>query len=123
MKKMFALSTLMLFFAAVCFAAVTTLDGQWIGTLRTDDGNEYPLSYTFKIDGEKLTGTVKGPNGDLQIMDGEIHGSEFSFTVNLMKMHLLHTGKFYVDSVSLNIESDDAKAHTTLTRGTVMASR
>jgi hypothetical protein len=123
MKKMFALSSLMLLCVAVCFAAVTSLNGQWTGTLKTDDGSQYPLNYTFKIDGTKLTGTVKGPHGDLQIMDGEIHGSEFSFTVNLMKMHLLHTGKFYPDSVSMNIECDDAKAHTVLKRATVMASR
>jgi len=123
MKKMFALSTLMLFCIAACFAAVTNLNGQWVGTLTTDDGTQYPLNYNFKIAGDKLTGTVKGPNGDLPLIDGEVHGSDFSFTVNLMKMHLLHTGKFYADSVSMNIESDDAKVHTVLTRSTVMASR
>ena len=123
MKKMFALSALMLLCVAVCFAAVTSLNGQWTGTLTTDDGTQYPLNYNFKVDGDKLTGTVKGPHGDLPLVDGEVHGSDFSFTVNLMKMHLLHTGKFYPDSVSLNIESDDSKIHTVLMRSNVMASR
>lgn len=122
MKKMFALSIMLLSFAAICFAAVNSFDGRWTGTLKTDDA-QYPLLYNFKIDGDKLTGTVRGPHGDLHLMDGEVHGTEFSFMVNLEKMHLLHTGKFYADSVSLDIECNDAKAHTVLTRVTEMASR
>ena len=122
MKKMFALSTILLCCVAICFAAVKSLDGEWTGTLKTDDA-QYPLLYHFKVDGEKLTGTVRGPHGDLPLMDGEVHGAEFSFMVNLEKMHLLHTGKFYPDSVSLDIECDDAKAHTVLTRAMDIAAR
>jgi len=117
MKKMFSLSLMLLCCIFVCFAATTSLNGPWYGTLKTDDGNEYPLTYNFKIDGDKLTGTAKGPHGDLPIVDGELHGTDFVFTVKLDKMELLHSGKFYPDSVSLNIECDDSKAHTVLMRG------
>jgi hypothetical protein len=122
MKKMFALSMMLLCFAAICFAAVKTLDGQWTGTLKTDDA-QYPLLYNFKVDGDKLTGTVRGPHGDLPLLDGEVHGTDFSFMVNLEKMHLLHTGKFYPDSVSMDIECNDAKAHTVLKRIVDIAAR
>ena len=100
----------------VCFAASASLNGEWHGTLKIDDGTEYPLKYDFKVDGNKLTGTAKGPTGDLQITDGEIHGTDFTFAVTLQKMYLIHSGKIYQDSISLNIETGDAKAHTTLVR-------
>jgi hypothetical protein len=122
MKKLFSLSMMLICFVAISFAAAKSLDGQWTGTLKTDDA-QYPLLYHFKVDGDKLTGTVKGPHGYLPLVDGEVHGTEFSFMVNLEKMHLLHTGKFYPDSVSLDIECDDAKAHTVLTRVVDIASR
>lgn len=116
MKKMFSLSLMLLCCVFVCFAASVNLNGQWHGILKTDDGNEYPLKYNFKVEGDKLTGTAKGPNGNLPIADGELHGSDFTFTVMLDKMELLHSGKFYPDSVSLDIECDDSKAHTVLMR-------
>jgi len=116
MKKMFFMLALLICSVVVCLAAEVNMNGAWYGTLKTDDGNEYPLQYHFKIDGDKLTGTAKGPNGDLPITDGEVHGANFTFFVALDKMQLLHSGKFYPDSVSLNIESGDAKAHTTLKR-------
>jgi len=117
MKKMFFLSAALLCSIAICLGAGIAANGQWHGTLKTDDGTEYPLQYNFKIDGDKLTGTAKGPHGDIDITDGEIHGSDFSFMVTLNKMHLLHSGRFYPDSVSLDIEAGDSKAHTTLMRG------
>lgn len=116
MKKMFFLSALLVSSVAFCLAATAVLNGKWSGTLKTDDGTEYPLLYNFKVDGDKLTGTVRGPHGDLPLTDGEVHGTTFSFDVDLDKMHLLHIGKFYPDSVSMDIESGDDKAHTTLVR-------
>ncbi|WP_461453433.1 hypothetical protein [Mucilaginibacter sp.] len=115
MKKAFLLSIL-LCFVLVALAATSALNGQWTGTLRTEDGNQYPLNYNFKVDGDKLTGTVRGPHGDLQINDGQIQGNTFSFDVALDKMVLIHTGKIYPDSIGLDIECDDTKAHTVLKR-------
>ena len=117
MKKLFFVSAILLGSIAVCVAAATSLSGEWHGTLKTDDGSVYPLQYNFKVDGNSLTGTAKGPHSDLAITDGEVHGSDFTFIVTLNKMHLIHSGRFYPDSVSLDIESGDAKAHTTLLPG------
>jgi hypothetical protein len=115
MKKLFLLSVL-LCFVLVGLAATTVLNGQWMGTLKTDDGNVYPLQYNFKVEGDKLTGTVRGPHGDIPINDGQIHGAVFSFDVLLHKMLLVHTGKIYADSIGLDIECDETKAHTVLKR-------
>ena len=115
MKKLFFLSTLLIRSYFVCLAANFNMNGAWYGTLKVDDA-QYPLQYNFKVDGDKLTGTAKGPTGDLPITDGEIHGTDFTFAVQLQKMYLVHSGKIYTDSISLNIESGDAKAHATLMR-------
>lgn len=46
--------------------------------------NPFPLTYAFKQDGEKLTGTVTGPQGDpLTLNDGKIAGDKVSFSVNV----------------------------------------
>jgi hypothetical protein len=115
MKKLFFLLALLVCSYVVCLAAGISMDGAWYGTLKVED-NQYPLQYNFKVDGEKITGTAKGPDGDLQITDGEVHGNEFTFAVTLQKMYLIHSGKIYQDSISLNIESGETKAHATLKR-------
>ena len=115
MKKTFFLATLLICSYFVCLAANMSINGAWYGTLKVDDA-QYPLQYNFKVDGDKLTGTAKGPTGDLPITDGEVHGNDFSFAVTLQKMYLVHSGKIYPDSISLNIEAGDNKAHATLIR-------
>ena len=116
MKKLFLMLAILPGSIAFCLAATASLNGEWKGILKIDDDTQYPLQYNFKVDGDKLTGTAKGPNGDLPITDGEVHGTQFTFNVDINKMHLLHVGKFYTDSVSLDIENGDDKAHTTLER-------
>lgn len=118
MKKQFFLLALLLCSFIVCFAASINMNGVWSGTLKIEDGTQYPLQYNFTVDGDKLTGTAKGPTGDLTITDGEIHGNDFTFAVTLQKMYLVHSGRIYPDSISLNIESGDSKAHVTLMRST-----
>lgn len=109
-----------LFLTCFFYASATTenLGGKWTGLLKTDQGDEYPLMYTFKIDGTALTGTAKTPKGDLPINDGKITGDKFTFDVILNNMEIDHEGKFYGDSVGVDISLGDAKSHATLTRVT-----
>lgn len=117
MKKSFFLFVLLIFSYFACLAASIGMNGMWYGTLKVDDATQYPLQYNFKVEGDKLTGTAKGPTGDLQITDGEVHGNDFTFAVQLQKLYLIHSGKIYPDSIGLDIESGDKKAHVTLMRG------
>ena len=107
-----------LFLACFFYASATTenLNGRWTGLLKTDQGDEYPLLYNFKIDGTELTGTAKTPKGVMPINDGKITGSTFTFNVMVNNMEIDHTGKFYGDSVGVDISLGDAKSHATLTR-------
>ena len=46
--------------------------------------NPFTLTYAFKQDGEKLTGTVTGPQGaPLPLNDGKIVGDKVSFSVQV----------------------------------------
>jgi len=107
-----------LFLTCFFYASATTenLGGKWTGLLKTDQGDEYPLLYTFKIDGNALTGTAKTPKGDLPINDGKITGDKFTFDVIISNMEIDHEGKFYGDSVGVDISLGDAKSHATLKR-------
>ncbi|QEM14789.1 glycoside hydrolase [Mucilaginibacter sp. P4] len=116
MKKTFLTLALVTVCIAVCFAAIAGIAGKWEGKLKTETGEIYPLLYNFQIDGDKLTGTAKTPKGDMPIEDGKITGDSFKFTVSIEDIHIAHTGKFYGDSVGVDIEANGSKVHSTLKR-------
>ena len=103
-----------------CFFAATPtserMSGKWTGLLKTDQGEEYALLYNFKIDGDTLTGTAKTPKGILPIYDGKVSGDSFTFDVVINHLEIDHSGKFYGDSVGVDISLGDQKAHATLKR-------
>jgi hypothetical protein len=115
MKKIVT-TTLLLCCFLVGFGTIANLNGKWSGLLKTDQGDEYPLLYNFKIDGDQLTGTAKTPKGDLPINDGKITGDTFKFNVVISGMEVDHTGRFYGDSVGVDISLGDARSHAKLIR-------
>ncbi len=116
MKRKIFTTAVLLFCFFAGFATITNLNGQWTGLLKTEQGDEYPLLYNFKLDGDKLTGTAKTPKGDLPINDGKITGDTFTFNVIISGMEIDHSGKFYGDSVGVDISMGDARSHATLKR-------
>ena len=105
----------------VCFAIAADLAGKWTGTLKTPDGNEIPLTYTFKTDGGNLSGTASSPQGEIAIGNTKmISATDFTFTVPVNGEDIKHTGKFYpdADSIGMDVEAMGAKMHMTLKRST-----
>ena len=117
-RKIFTTTTLVCGFLICLAAVVADLSGKWTGTLKTPDGNEFPLSYTLKLDGGKLTGMASSPQGDVAIGDGKVDGDTFTFTVPVNGADIKHTGKYYAaaDSVGMDIDFNGQKFHTTLKR-------
>jgi cytochrome c biogenesis protein ResB len=118
-RKIFTTMALVCCFM-VGFAMIATLTGKWTGTLKTPDGNEFPLSYAFKADSGKLTGSAQSPQGEVPITDGKfVDATDFTFSVSVNGTDVKHTGKFYpeADSVGMDIDFDGNKMHTTLKRG------
>lgn len=122
-KFCFALcaAALVLFSAAPLLAA-SDLTGKWTTTdMKMPDGTAFTLTFDFKQDGAKLTGTVTGPQGDpLAIDNGKVDGDKFSFTVSFNGTTITHEGTIDGDQIKMSTRSDgDMPAmQMTLKRGT-----
>ena len=64
MKRILCLCVAILLMAGTATVFAADITGTWTGTVKGPDGNEFPVSFTFKLDGATLTGTVQGPQGD-----------------------------------------------------------
>jgi hypothetical protein len=94
-------------FGARSVFAATDMTGTWIGQMSTPDGNNFSLTFVFKQDGAKLTGTVAGPQGDpIAIDKGTVDGDKFSFTVSFNGTTITHTGTITGDEIKMTTKSD-----------------
>lgn len=116
MKRKFFTTTLLLCSFIICLAAIADLTGKWTGTIKLADGSDIPLTYVFKVDGEKLTGSITSPQAEMPIYDGKISGTDFTFKVDVNGNPVINTGKFYGDSVAVNADLDGQKLHSKLLR-------
>ncbi len=95
-------------FAAIAYAA--TIDGTWTATFDTPIGEQH-YTYTFKVDGEKLTGTAKNDRGETPIEEGVIKGNDINFTENLdfqgQKLSIKYTGKLNGDEIKFTRQVGD----------------
>jgi hypothetical protein len=111
MKKLrstVALTLLAAGLAVTSWAADQT--GQWTATFNTQIG-EQPYTYTFKVDGEKLTGTAKSDRESTEITNGAIKGDEISFDENFefngQTILIKYTGTVSGDSIKLHRKVGD----------------
>lgn len=120
MKRKLFITTAFLCCGIAAFAYFAGIDGHWKGTLVAPDGNEYPLDYTFKTDGDKLTGSGVSPSGAVELTEGRVKGDSLSYAIDVSGVKVINTGKYFAggDSVSLNIDYQGYKMHSTLKRAT-----
>ncbi len=92
-KKALATAFMVLAFAVVSFAQDIT--GDWKGTVMEN----IEVKYTFKVDGEKLTGTSTGPDGTaMPIKEGKIKGEDIEFTIDILDTPTKTKGKIKMDA-------------------------
>jgi len=91
--------------AALSLAWAADVDGKWTAQVPGRGGQTRETTFTFKAEGEKLTGTVSGMQGDNPISDGKISGDEISFTVKVSfngnDITLLYKGKVSGDEIKM----------------------
>jgi hypothetical protein len=63
-------------------ALAADVAGKWSASFDTQIGVQ-KYTYTFKVDGAKLTGTAESQFGKTEITEGAVKGDEISFTENL----------------------------------------
>ena len=81
MTKFASRAALLIVFVVTMAASLCAADvgGKWVGDVNTPDGQTISLTFTFKLDGARVSGTVTGPQGDIQIADGKMDGETLSF--------------------------------------------
>jgi opacity protein-like surface antigen len=69
---------------SVVQAAAADVSGKWTADVPGRNGQTREQTFTFKVDGEKLTGTVSGMQGaENAIADGKVSGTDISFSVSM----------------------------------------
>lgn len=105
MKKRVVFLSVCFVFAALSLVWAADVDGKWTAQVPGRGGQTREQTFTFKAEGEKLTGTVSGMQGDNPISDGKISGDEISFAVKLNiqgnEITLLYKGKVSGDEIKM----------------------
>ena len=108
-------SRIVIFAAVVVFAAITSvlaahIDGKWVAQVPGQGGQTREVTFTFKAEGEKLTGTVSGRQGDVAISDGTVKGDDISFTQTFdaqgTTIKVIYTGKVSGDEIKMSRKRD-----------------
>ena len=104
--------------AVAAFAA--DVNGKWKASFQTPDGTTRESTFTFKAEGDKLTGSTSGRGGETPISDGKVSGDSISFSVvrnfNGNEMKFTYKGKVSGDEIKLNVEAGERSFEMTAKR-------
>lgn len=79
---MYRLTTLL--FLLVFASMAADVSGKWIAQVPGREGQTREQVFNFKVDGDKLTGTTTGFQGnEIQISDGKVTGDNIAFKVKV----------------------------------------
>jgi len=108
MKKLLCGCAALLMALSTVTAFAADVTGTWTGEMGGGNGG-FQISFTFKQDGPKLTGTVQGPQGDpIAISEGKVDGDKISFKVSFNGMVISHEGTIKGDQITLTSKSDQS---------------
>jgi len=109
MKKLLYACTAVVMALATATALAADFTGTWTGAMNGGQGG-FQLSFTFKQDGDKLTGTVQAAQGDpVAISEGKIDGDKISFKVVIQGgTTITHEGTIHAagDEIKLTSKSE-----------------
>src|SRR5215510_7679633 len=88
---------------AVCAIVLgADFNGTWTAAIDTQIGVQN-YTYTFKVEGEKLTGKCKSQYGETDIAEGVVKGDDITFVENLvyegMPLRIVYKGKIAGDEI------------------------
>jgi len=101
-SKFFTAAAASLLLAVSSFAA--DISGKWSAEVQGRQG-AMTTTFVFKVEGEKLTGTVSGRGGDTPISDGTIKGDDLAFNVTMNfngnEMKMAYKGKVAGEEIKM----------------------
>jgi hypothetical protein len=109
MKKLLGLCAVLLLTLGVSRAfAATDVTGSWTAEMQSPDGNSMQLTFNFKQDGTKLTGSVQGPQGDpIDIQNGKVDGDKIYWETSFNGTTITHQGTVNGDEMKVSVKSSD----------------
>ena len=81
MKYRIVFLTVSLALACATLAYAADISGKWTAQVPGRGGQTREQTFTFKVEGTKVTGTVSGGQADNPISDGKVTGNEVTFSV------------------------------------------
>lgn len=79
------------------------INGKWAGMVSGPQG-DMELIFTFKVNGDTLTGTDSSSLGTINLTNGIVNGNDFSFDVDVQGMKISHKCK-YLASDSIDVKA------------------
>jgi hypothetical protein len=105
-------SAMLMVLAVAAIALAADINGKWKGELDVPDGSKITNTFTFKVDGEKVTGSVHSSRSgnEAPIEDGTLKGDALSFTITRniegTQAKLRYTGKVKADEIAMTVAGD-----------------
>ena len=84
--------------------------GKWTWEMQGRGGEKRTQTMTLKAEGDNLTGTMAGRQGERPIADGKISGDDISFSMTMQmggeSRKLLYKGKVAGDEIKMTMSSE-----------------
>jgi hypothetical protein len=107
MKKLLCVCAAMVVMLSAATAMAANVTGTWTGESKGPDGSSFQLTFTFKQDGNTLTGTVQLPQGDpIAFTNGKVDGDKFTFDDSFNGITIHHDCTVDGDTIKMVTKSD-----------------
>ena len=106
------LLTAFLLFGFVVTNAQSSIDGNWKGSRETPNGT-MEFTYTFKVQGDSLTGSIKSQYGEIPLENGKVDGKKFSYSLSFNGNSIPFTAELVSDD---QIVTKNERGETKLSR-------
>lgn len=108
MLKPIQIACLALALVAVLTAA--DISGKWSGEVPGRGGQTAAATFVFKVDGEKVTGAMTGPQGEMPLQDGKMSGDRISFNVAGPNAKIMFEGTVSGDEIKMTRTREGGQA-------------
>jgi hypothetical protein len=102
--------------AIAILVAASDINGKWRAEFTSPDGTPRVNTFTFKVEGGKLTGTVAGSQDQTPIQNGAVSGEEISFSAERPFGTFRYKGRISGDEIKLKVEFNDQSFDITAKR-------
>ncbi len=108
MRRKILLIGAVVLLAVVASAWAADVTGKWVAQVPGRQGGTTENTFTFKVEGTTLTGTLATPQGESAISEGKVNGDEISFVIvrkfQENEIKILYKGKVAGDEITFTRE-------------------